>query len=204
MQGRTGVNVNTPGSMILDAGEIWLNIDEDAMVAAVPATDAWTDAIAGVEAVKLGATRGGNAFNLGRTLRQMPVDGVLGTPKGFVRRQTSQPTITTNLLEMTVANFRNAIAGAVEEVAGEFTKITGGPILEASYLLNVALATTYTGNPDLPIVVVIRNALVYEAPAFSYGDEDEAVIPVTFTGHLNVASPYEEPWAIYHPGPVIP
>lgn len=197
-QGRSGVNANTPDKLILDAGEVWANIDLTALEGS--SSDPVAAALA--DAVALGATRGGNSFSPGRTLREMPVDGTLGTIKGFVRRQTVAPTLTINQLEMTVENFTRAFAGAESETTGDFTKITGAEILDASYFNNIALLTTYTGNPDTPIVVVIENCLPREAPELSFTDEDEVVMSVSFVGHFDPANPLVEPWAIYHPGDV--
>lgn len=207
MQGRTGVTTLTPDNMVLGPGEIWLNIDEEALDAAVAPVGAsyWFDATEGptaTNAVKLGATRGGSSFAVNRTMRQMPVDGLIGTAKGFVRRATVAPTISTNLLELTPANFLNAIAGAVQTAGtGLYETISGGAIGDASYLTNVALAATLTGDTTNPIIVLIRNALVYDSPEFPLNDQDEAVLAVTFTGHFDVASPYDEPWRVYHPAP---
>ncbi len=207
MQGRTGVSALTPANMIFGPGEIWLNVDEAVLAAAAAVdSDPWTDATVANGAIKLGATRGGSSFSVGRSMRQMPADGMLGTAKGFVRRASVQPTISTNLLELTVENFLNAIAGAVQETAGEYEMVSGGPILEASYLTNVALAATFTGQTGvdaIPLVVLIRNALVYDSPEFPLNDQDEAVLAVTFTGHFDAADPYAEPWAVYHPGATV-
>ncbi len=198
-QGRSGVNVNTPNTFIVDTGSVYLNIDVDALESS-SSSDPIGDAIAGSNTVLLGATRGGSVFNPGRTLRQMPVDGVLGPVRGLVRRQASAPTLQTNIVEASVHNLQLALAGAVSAAAGDFTKITGGRIEDSAYYDNVALLTTYTGNPDLDVVFLIKNVLVMEAPTFNFNDKDEVVMAITFTGLVDVATPNEEVWAIYHPG----
>lgn len=198
-QGMSGVSANTAPNMLLDAGAVYLNIDIAALEDG-SASNPFLDAISGSNCVKLGGTRGGNSFTPGRTIRQMPVDGGVGPIKGFNRRQTSAPTLTCNMLELTPANLINAIAAGVTDTAGSFTKITGGPVLDTSYITNVALVTTIKGNLELPFLVVLFNALVMESPEFTTADEDEVVLPVTFAAHVTVDAPNTEAWAIYHPG----
>jgi len=190
--------------MVLDAGEVWLNVGipelEDAS-----ASDPWAAATGVSGAVKLGGTRGGNEFALNRVIRQMVVDGAIGPIKGFNRRQTSAPTLTCNMLEWTATNLHMAIAAANKATAGLFDKITGGAVEDTDYFDNIALATTYKGNPTLPIVVVLFNPLVLEAPSASFVDEDESVLTAVFAAHVDSTTPNTEAWAIYHPGlPVSP
>lgn len=198
-QGNSGLSTLTAGNMVLDAGAVYLNLGitelEDAS-----ASNPLLDAVSVSDCVKLGGTRGGNRFAPNRTIRQMPVDGGIGPIKGFNRRQTVAPTLTVNMVELTVDNLANAIAAATSATAGQFTKISGGPVTDLAYISNVALVTTLKGNANLPIVFVIFNALALESPEFATADEDETVLPVTFAAHVTAAAPNTEPWAIYHPG----
>jgi hypothetical protein len=198
-QGLSGVTTATNQHFLLDAGVAYANIDLSALEAS-GASDPFGDAIAASGVVPLGAFRGGATFSPGRTLRTMPVDGAIGNLKGFVRRQNSVPTVTVNLVEITVQNLQNALAGAVSAAAGAFTKISGAEMTDAAYFDNIALATTFTGNPNAPLILVIQNALVVEPPDISLTDEDETVIAVTFAGHIDPATPNTEVWSIYHPG----
>lgn len=197
-QGLSGVTTNTNKHFLLDAGVAYANIDLTALEGST--SDPWGDAIAASGVVSLGAFRGGATFSPGRTLRTMPVDGTIGNLKGFVRRQNSVPTITVNLVEITVQNLQNALAGSTSTTVNDFTKIIGGPILDANYFSNIALATTFTGAANEPLVLVIKNALVVEPPDIQLTDEDETVIAVTFAGHIDPANPNTEVWTIYHPG----
>jgi len=199
-QGLSGITTNTSKHFLLDAGVAYANIDISALETA--GTSAWANAIAATTAISLGATRGGSTFNPGRTLREIPVDGSIGPVKGHIRRQESRPVITLNLIEMTVAQLQRALAGHTSSTTGSFTRIQGGPITSSAYLTNVAIATTFTGNADLPVVLVVRNPIVMEAPEVALTDEDETVISVTFTGTVDPATPNTEVFAIYHPGVV--
>lgn len=201
-QGRSGLSDRTAPNMVLDAGEVWFNIDITELENA-SATDPWANATAVSSAVRIGGTRGGNTFNPGRVLRQMPVDGAIGPIKGFNRRQTSAPVLTCNALEITEENVEVAMAGANNVVAGLFQKITGGEAEDSDYINNVAICTTLKGS-GLPIVIVIFNALVMDAPQWNLTDEDEVVLSIAFTGHVTVDAPNTEAFAIYHPGTVVP
>lgn len=198
-QGRSGISSSTAPNMFLDAGEVWLNIDIAALEDG-SASDPWGAATSASGALKLGGTRGGNEFNPNRVIRQMPVDGAVGPVKGFNRRQSSAPVLTCNILELTPENLTAAIAGGNTDTRGLFERISGGEIEDSDYIGNVALATTLKGNPDHPVVIVVLNALVLEAPTFSMVDEDETVLAVAFTGHVDVATPNTEAFFIYHPG----
>lgn len=200
-QGRSGISVRTAPNMVLDAGEVWFDIGITELEGA--GSDPWADAIAVSGAVRVGGTRGGNSFNPGRTLRQIPVDGSIGPMKGFARRQSSAPTLTCNALEITEETLEYALAGMTKETKGSFSKLEGGEITDAAYFGNVALATTLKGS-EVPIVLVVFNPLVLEAPVWNLVDEDELVLSITFTGHTTVEAPNTEAFAIYHPGTVTP
>lgn len=199
MQGLSGVSADTAKHLVFDAGVVYMNIDVEALEDDV-APDPVSTAIA--TAIKMGATRGGSTFNVGRTLREIEVDGRLGPTKGLIRRQEVKPILTVNMLEMTKANLAKVIAGAVQTTAGKFIKITGGPIVDDSYIDNIALLATYSGSTK-PVIVVIFNAMVHDSFDFAFADENEPVGAVPFLAHFDPADgePSEDKlWRIYHPG----
>ena len=196
-QGRSGLSTLTADNMVLDAGEVWFNIDITALEAS---EGTWALATAGgTGAVRVGGTRGGNSFSPGRTIREMPVDGAIGPVKGFNRRATSRPALTVNMLELTVANLTRSLAAATETTTdSNLTKLVGKEIEDGDYITNVALATTLKGQAQ-PFILVVHNAMVLEAPEFSFADEDEMVLSVTFVGHVTAQYPNTEAFTIYHP-----
>lgn len=198
-QGRSGISATTAPNMVLDSGEVWFNIGVTELEGA--GSDPWDAATAVSGAVRVGGTRGGSVFNPGRTLREIPVDGSLGPVKGYVRRSRSAPTLTVNALEITEENVEVALAGANNVTKNSFQKITGGEIADSDYIENVALATTLKGS-DVPIVIVLHNVLVMEAPEWNLTDQNEMVLSIVFTAHTEVDDPNEEAFAIYHPGTV--
>jgi len=106
---KSGLNVDTPDRIFVDAGAVYLNY--------------------GLSSERLlGATRGGNEFNLNREIRDIEVDGVRGSVKGLRRRTVCRPQITCNLIELSLDNLLKAIAGANSEE----TKATA--VVDAEYL----------------------------------------------------------------------
>ncbi|MDR9391960.1 MAG: hypothetical protein RI554_08015 [Trueperaceae bacterium] len=190
------MTASTASRLVIDAGVVYTNIDVDALEdgsSSTPVADSQASA------TLLGATRGGNTFTAGRTMREMEADGKLGPTKGFKRRQEVAATLQTNLLEVTSENLQQAFAGSVTTTTGSFDKITGGEVSDATYINNIALYGTYTsgsGDTDA-VVVVLENVLAVEAPDLSLSDEDEVVMPVTFGAHFDPATPGTEPWSIY-------
>ena len=97
---KSGLNVNTPDRIFVDAGAVYINY--------------------GLSTQRLlGATRGGNEFNLNREIRDIEVDGVRGSVKGLRRRTVCRPQITCNLIELSLENLIKAIAGANQAESAE-------------------------------------------------------------------------------------
>jgi hypothetical protein len=219
MQGFSGVSTDTEKNFILDAGVAYADIDLEELE-----NGGWTTAIA--DALPLGATRGGNVFNPARELRDMEIDGALGPVREMQRRGSSRPTLTLNLLEITPENVKMSLAGAIVDDIGEFKRITGGEVTDASYWRNIAIAATLT-ETNAPVVIVVRNPIVLENPVFELTRMAELVLSVSFVGTafefegsevlwdsgvvtmdsgvstFDEAQEFtflDEPWLIYHPG----
>jgi len=93
MNVRSGITSKTPESIFIDAGAVYLDY--------------------GLPSERLlGATRGGNEFNLNRVVKNIEADGLKGSVKGMKRVTEVNPQITANLIELTVENLIAAIAGA--------------------------------------------------------------------------------------------
>jgi len=90
---KTGLSKDTAKRILVDAGAVYLNY--------------------GLPAERLlGATRGGNEFNLNRVIKDIEVDGVKGSTKGLRRVTEVRPQITCKLIELSLDNLLRAIAGA--------------------------------------------------------------------------------------------
>lgn len=199
-QGQTGVSTNTANRWLLDGGVIYKNIGLTELKDG-SASDPWSDAIGVSEAVLLGALRDDAVFDLNRTLRNVPANGLLGPTKGFVRREEVAPTITGTFVELTAENIETFIAGADTTTEGAFTSIYGGPIESGDYIDNIALATTYSDN-DQPVVIVLKNVLVFESPSVTTQDKNEGSMQIVFRAHFSDSTPQDESSAyeVLHPG----
>ena len=198
-QGLNGLTDASINSMIFDAGAVYFNINLTALEDGVANTTFDAAVAAAIaSAIPVGATRGGNSWTRGLTLRQVEADGQLGDTKGMHRRQTVRPALSVTLLEQTLGNIKRQFPGAVDAAAGVWRKITGGPIVSADYITNVALVTTY-GSEGKYIVLVVKNALVMESPEFGTEHNNEVATSVTFVGCFSSATNQEEPWAVYLP-----
>ena len=91
-----GVSTDSPDRLLIDAGAVYLGF----LSVANPGT-------------LLGATRGGNTFDLTRTIKRVEADGARGPVKGFRRIEEVVATIKANMMELTAENLRRAIADAI-------------------------------------------------------------------------------------------
>lgn len=175
-----GVSSDTPDRILIDAGAVYTG---------------WTDVA--TPGTLLGATRGGNVFELTRTIRRIDPDGAKGPVKGFRRIEEVIATLTVNLMEITEANLLKALAGssAVANV------ITGAEIDDADYIDKVAIVGTITGfdGTTAPIVCVLSNVLVDGPFTLNLNPKDEAVLQLVFTAHYLDSDLDTEPWEITYP-----
>jgi len=103
----------------------------------------------------LGATRGGNTFEPGVTIRQVEVDGVKGKVRGGQIIDRVEPVLRCNMLEFSVANLRAAIPGLTET-------LVAGTARGETYELNVGAGT---GTFRLVRGAHQTAALAHNAPA---------------------------------------
>ena len=87
-----GVSSDTPSRILIDAGAVYIGF--------VSADNPGT---------LLGATKGGNVFEVTRDLRIIEPDGAKGPVKGLRRLGSVTAVITANMLELTAENLRRAL-----------------------------------------------------------------------------------------------
>lgn len=90
-----GISTDTADRLVIDAGAVYIGLKD--------ATNTGT---------LLGATKGGNTFEVNRTFRDVRPDGAKGPVKGFRRLDEVSVTLKCNMLELTAENLRRALAGA--------------------------------------------------------------------------------------------
>ena len=178
-----GVSTNTPDRILIDAGAVYYK-----------ATDDWS---VGSPGTLLGATKGGNVFEINRTIRRMDPDGAKGPVKGFRRLEEVVATLTVNLLELTLANLMQALPGSSESGG----VITGAEIDDNDYIANVVIVGTMTGfdGTTKPIICKLKNCLVDGPLSLPMNPKDEAVLVMVFTAHYLDSALDTEPWEITYP-----
>ncbi len=178
-----GVTSNTPDRIVVDAGAVYYK-----------ATDDWSVAAPGT---LLGATRGGNVFEVNRTIKDMQPDGAKGKVKGFQRLETVEATLTVNLIEITEDNILKALPGS----AAVAHVITGAEIDDSDYIANVVLVGTVTGfdGTTKPIILKLKNCLAEGPLTLNLSPKEEAVLQIKFTAHFSNSDLETEPWEITYP-----
>ena len=182
-----GVSSETQKRIIIDAGAVYTSAGASA-----------GDPDVANGGTLLGATRGGNVFEINRTIRRMDPDGAKGPVKGFRRVEEVVATLTVNLLEITEANLELALNSAADTHV-----ITGDEIADAKYIGSVAIVGTVT-DPDLPgtthpIICRLLNCLVTGPFSLSMAPKDEAVLAMVFEAHFAADDLDAEPWLIEYP-----
>lgn len=181
-----GVSTDTPDRILIDAGAVYYK-----------ATDDWS---VGSPGTLLGATKGGNVFEVNRTIRRMDPDGAKGPVKGFRRIEEVIATLTVNLLEITEAQLLQALPGS-PDLSGSTHVIQGAEIDDADYIANVVIVGTITGfdGTSAPIICKLKNCLVDGPMSLGLSPKDEAVLTMVFTAHYLDSDLDTEPWEITYP-----
>lgn len=104
----------------------------------------------------LGATRGGNTFELTRTIRRMEADGARGPVKGMRRVEEVVATIKANMMELTAENLRLAIADAIYKsgisTVGEWETVGTGngtqKVFQLGFLIDDCETIWDEGTPE--------------------------------------------------------
>ena len=186
----TGLTSKTPQNLLLGAGAFFKGYD---VTKDTPET---------AMAKLLGATQGGGSFNAVPTVRQITVDGGKTNIKELETIDDWVVTMVANVKEVTADNLQLALgaATAVVDTAPEgYTKITGkGDFDEKDYQDNIAWIGTLKGS-NKPVIIVLKNALSLNGLALAVADKNEALVPITLTGHYSLDKLDEVPFDIYYP-----
>jgi hypothetical protein len=177
-----GYSALTPLNLLIDAGAIYKNYG-----------------VVGKEKL-ISATSGGNKFNVKIDFRDIKCDGVKGDAKGLKKIKKVEVSLDTNLLEVTTESLAMILLGEVDSATNvDYDIITGKTyIADTDYLENVAIVGTISGKGK-PVIVIIKNALSTDGLKFEAKDDDDNVLPVKFTGHIDPNTPSALPYEIRYP-----
>ncbi len=175
-----GYTPATPQNLMIDAGAIYKNYG-----------------LAG-EAL-LGATSGGNEFQVVVKTRDVKVDGLKGTVKGLTRIVSTDVTMKVNMLEVTAETLRIALMGVTDSTGIDYDVITGKTeILLTDYIDNIALVGRISGSAK-PVIIMLKNALSSDGVKFSNKDSADNILPITFTASIDPNTPTVSPYEIRFP-----
>ena len=181
---KSGLTSKTVERLLLDAGAIYRNWD--------PENPDYTDPI--------GATRGGSSFSVEKEDREIEVDGVRGPTMGMKRTIRHVASLETTLMEFTEQLFVDLTQGTAEELTGsDFIEVTpSNNITIESYVDNLTLVADIM-NQDVPVAIMLKNALIEGEWDIETNDEDEGLISVTFMSHYDSGDVSDVPYRIFIP-----
>jgi len=176
---------STPQNLLIDSGAVYKNygLASEAL---------------------LSATSGGNEVNIAIKTRTVKVDGIKSENiKGLVIFVSGEATLVVNLLECTTDILKTALMCAdIDTSDPNFDLVTGrSSILPTDYIQNIALVGQISGSGK-PVVIILYNVLSKEGLKVKTEDDNDNVLPVTFTAHMDPATPKVLPWAIRYPKPM--
>lgn len=194
----TGLSKMTAKKIMLDVGAFFVNYD---------VSKSYAENVAAGK--RTGATQGGGSFAANPETRYISVDGMPENTKGMLEITGWKPTMNIKMLEQDAKNTQLVLgaADAKKETLGtnSYTKISVRDYFEDSdYLENVAVATRMRGT-DLPVIIVLHNAVSFGGLSWNFADKSETVTDVTFNGHYAIGDDDEisaPPFDIYIPDDV--
>ena len=194
----TGLSKMTAKKIMLDAGAFFVNYDVSKTYAENVAAGNRT-----------GATQGGGSFAANPETRYISVDGMPENTKGMLEITGWKPTMNVKMLEQDARNTKLVLGAAKDEKAtiGEssYTKVSPKDGFDdEDYLKNVAVATRMRGT-DLPVIIILHNAVSFGGLSWNFADKSETVTDATFNGHYSIGDNDEisaPPFDIYIPDDV--
>lgn len=189
----SGFTEDTPKKFLLDAGVFVKNYDVG--------TDTFETAKA--DGRIIGATSGGGSFEIRPNTKKVEIDGASGDVKGLTRIDDWVGTISANVKEVTPESIALALGAAtIADGPVGFKKITlKSEIEDSDYLTNVTWLGSISGETGL-VAIQFKNALSKKGFSITVEDNDEAVIPMTFTAHAefdSATNTWDLPVEIYYP-----
>lgn len=186
----TGLTATSKDFLVLDAGAFFKNY--------AIATDTYSTAVTAGKLI--GATAGGGSFSAVPNVRQIELDGAKSNTKGLEVIDNWVVTMTANVKEATLAALELALGAASHATySSDYEKISAGSAFaDADYETNITWVGKLAGSA-LPVIIVINNALSLNGLTMSFEDKNEAVIPITVTGHYVLTDVDTPPFEIYYP-----
>lgn len=198
MKKYTGLNHLTGKKIMLDAGAFFVNYD---------VTKTYAENVTAGH--RVGATQGGGTFAANPETRYIGVDGMPENTKGMLEIVGWKPTLNVKMLEQDSNNVKRALGAATISAAtvktDSYKKISPNETFaDSDYLANVAVATRIRGS-ELPVIIVMYNAVSFGGLSWGFTDKSETITDVTFNAHYTVGEDdvvSAPPFDIYIPSDV--
>lgn len=185
MNRRHGIESDTYGKFLLDAGAVYTNFTSPAS----PGT-------------LLGATRGGASFSRTPTYKETPYEGVPGPVVGSKHLTAVKVSLEVNIISFDQDNLALAIPNSnVSAPSGGFVQIseTEWDAAAVHSLTNIAILTQLSGSAS-PVAIVLDNPIVENELGLNFKDKSESVSKWTFTAFYKESVGFgAAPWRIYWP-----
>lgn len=189
----TGMHSATPERLQLGAGVFLKNLDLTGVSSAVALRQRVAAAIAADSGV-LGATRGGGTFRAVPQLRSIEADGA-GTPfVGGTVLDGWDVRMTGTLLEITPANFADALVCAEVITSGGMTTLRAWESLEdEDYIPQLC----WIGDTARGLMLIeLTGVLNVKGAAFTFRDRGEGELPFEFRAHADSAEQETAPFRV--------
>lgn len=179
-----GFNPDSPRHLLLNSGAIYTNYSL-------------------VDEKLFGCCSPGNEFDVAIKKFDVKVGGITNTNvKGLSFITDITASLKINLLEMTTETISTSLMGSVVDTTTDpnYDIITlpmngGGGI---TYINNIALVTTLSGS-NLPVVIILKNALSSSGIKIKCDDGKNNDTPVVFEAYSDPMKPKESPFEIHYP-----
>lgn len=136
---------------------------------------------------RLGATQGGGTFAAVPEIRSIPVDGAPINTIGLKVIDDWNITITANLMEATVTNFKLGLAAAdIDSTTVDDWDIISirRNLKDEDYINNIAWVGRRSDNT--PVIIILDNVLSTAGITVAFADKSEGVLPVTLQAHAPI------------------
>ena len=137
----------------------------------------------------LGATRGGGTFNVGREMRNPQIDGLRYRFKGGNYVDSTDPYLSTTLVETTPGNFAIALGGTVTTDGLISTVKMETAISDDAYLENLCWVGDLSDGSL--VLICLYNALNTANFNFTFTDKGEGALSVEFHACQEEVSDYD-------------
>lgn len=138
----------------------------------------------------LGATRGGGTFNVGREMRNPQIDGMRYRFKGGNYVDSTDPYLSTTLVETTPQNFALALGGTATTSGKKTTVTMPTAIGDNAYLENLCWVGDLSDGTF--VLICLFNALNTANFTFTFTDKGEGSTAVEFHACQDDVDDYDE------------